>query len=158
MRFIGLAILLSIFWVVNSGQLNADHIFLVYSGIVCVIGTTWVSLRLGAMDKESNPLPFLLRSCTYVPWLMWQIVLSNIHVAKLVWSPKPQTTLCLFRIPVNLKTGWCITAYANSITLTPGTVTVDVGEDEFLIHSLTTETRDDLLTGEMHAAVQKLEG
>ena len=155
MRAFSLFVVLAIFWAAISGQ---TLLFLVGCGVVCCIGTTAVALRMGSHDEESHWVPFLLRMVTYVPWLMWQIILSNLHVAARVWSPKPVIEPRMFTIPVDLKSPLAIVTYANSITLTPGTVTVDVRENEMLIHALTKETADDLISGSMHEQVKKLEG
>ena len=94
---------------------------------------------------------------TYVPWLAWQVLKSNWDVTKRVWSPNLQVQPSFLRVPCDLRTEFCRATYANSITLTPGTVTVDAG-DTFLIHALHQEAADSLATGDMERRVQGLEG
>lgn len=159
MRALALFVLLAVFWVLNSGKLDPHHDwFLISLGVVSCLATTWLGLRKGSFDRESNPVPILVHFLTYLPWLMWQIVLSNIHVLARVWSPTVKIEPSVFTIPYDLKSPLAITTYANSITLTPGTATIDVRDGEMLIHALTKETADDLKSGAMHRQVQKLEG
>ena len=94
----------------------------------------------------------------YVPWLLWQIVLANFDVFKSVWKLgkldiRPQMVVC----PHELRTAYGIATYANSITLTPGTVTVEVGDNELLVHALNDSFAKDLLAGEMHRRCVALE-
>jgi multicomponent Na+:H+ antiporter subunit E len=88
---------------------------------------------------------------------MWQIVLANIDVAKRVWSPVLPIAPRVIRLPHRLKTAFGISTYANSITLTPATVTIEIGTDEFIVHALTKECADDLLQGGMHDRCLALE-
>jgi len=161
MHVVNTVILLAVFWAMNSGYVDPTQAvdrFLLGCGVVSIVLVTWVSHRLRSMDRESDPLPVLWPILRYFPWLTWQIIVSNIQVAKLVWSPRPRICPQLFTIPCRLRSGLAITTYANSITLTPGTVTVDVQPGEMLIHSLTDMHKQDLLTGAMEAHVARLEG
>jgi len=93
------------------------------------------------------------RFIKYIPWLLWQIILSNIHVAGLVLSPKMPIEPHMIRIKVRLKKDISIVTYANSITLTPGTITADITDGEFYIHCISKKVADDLFTGEMENRV-----
>lgn len=159
MRALTLFVLLAVVWALSSGHIDPDHHgFLIGCGVVSCVATTWLGLRMGAFDRESDPLPILPRSLLYVPWLLWQIVLSNIHVVIRVWRPKDRIRPSVFTIPYDLVTPMGIAVYANSITLTPGTVTIDIRQGEMLIHAVTKETADDLKGDGMHRQVRKLEG
>lgn len=144
-----LFISLMAFYVVLSGQIHSA--FLMVAGAVCCAGVVWLCRRLGLIDDEGVPFRYWLPTLKYVPWLMWQIVLANIDVLKMVWKPgklniKPQMVVC----PHELRSAYGISTYANSITLTPGTVTLETGDKEFLVHALTDAFAKDLLSGEMH--------
>lgn len=143
------------FYALLSGQFH--NTFLMVVGGVACLGITLISGRLGTADEEGLPIEYWLRTAGYVPWLIWQILLANIDVAKRVWSPNLPIAPRMIRIKHSLKTAYGISTYANSITLTPGTVTAEIGDDEFVVHALTKEAADDLLQNDMHERVAKLE-
>ena len=131
-------ILLLITWIVLSGLIDPFHIGL---GVISSALVTWLSTDLLFEDRSNSILircnqPFRLPS--YLLWLLWQIVLANIHVLKISFSPnlndKIQPQLVKFR--TGLKTDFQKYVLAQSITLTPGTVTLDIKGDVFLIHAI----------------------
>lgn len=144
------------FYVVLSGQIQSPY--LMGAGALCCAAVTLVCKRLGIVDDEGVPYRFWWRTLRYAPWLVWQIVLANLDLFKIVWRPgklriRPQMVVC----PHQLRTTYGIATFANSITLTPGTVTLEVGEDEFLVHALTDAFAEDLRAGEMHRRCLALE-
>ena len=155
MRTLLAFVILSIYWWLLSGQ---TKLFFVGTGVVCCGFTVFMCRRLKILDDELLPLHAMLGFILYVPYLLWQIILSNLHVAKVVWSPGLQINPKIVKIPTKAKTGFGIMAYANSITLTPGTVTITVDKDEMLVHALTDETADDLVNGDMDEKILKMEG
>ncbi|TPV92960.1 MAG: cation transporter [Myxococcales bacterium FL481] len=155
-RTIMLFVCLEAFYLVLSGQFHNQ--FLMVAGVIVCAGTTLVARRLGIVDEEGMPYRYWAGTLAYVPYLLWQIVLANWDVFRRVWSPKLKISPRVFRLPHNLRTSYGMVTYANSITLTPGTVTIEVDDDAFLIHALTKEAADDLMSGDMHARVQQLEG
>lgn len=145
------------FYVVLSGQIHS--MFLMAAGVVCSAAITLLARRLGIVDDEGVPYRWWLRTVRYMPWLMWQVLLANLDVLKRVWKPGPlDIQPQMITVPHELRTAYGVATYMNSITLTPGTVTVDVGKDELLVHALTRGAADDLLGGEMHERVQAVEG
>ncbi|PRP97652.1 putative monovalent cation/H antiporter subunit E [Enhygromyxa salina] len=145
------------FYVVLSGQIHSA--FLMGAGLVCSAAITLLSKRLGIIDDEGMPFRWWFRTLKYLPWLLWQVFLANIDVLKRVWKIgqldiQPQ----MITVPHELRTAYGVATYVNSITLTPGTVTVEVGKDELLVHALTTDAANDLLAGEMHRRVLAVEG
>ncbi|KIG12406.1 Cation antiporter precursor [Enhygromyxa salina] len=145
------------FYTVLSGQIHSA--FLMGAGVVCSAAITLLAKRLGIVDDEGMPYRWWPRTLKYVPWLTWQIVLANIDVLKRVWKIGPlDIQPRMIRVPNQLRTAYGVATYMNSITLTPGTVTVDIGKDELLVHALTKEAAEDLLSGEMHRRVLAVEG
>ena len=88
----------------------------------------------------------LLRLTLYAPWLAGQIVIASVQVAKVVLSPSLEIDPCVFRFGVPLPHNVARATLANSITLTPGTVTLDVRDDDYLVHALTAASIEGLET------------
>jgi multicomponent Na+:H+ antiporter subunit E len=97
----------------------------------------------------SKHLIEVIRFIKYIPWLLYQIVLSNIYVARLVMNPKMPIDPQVIRFKTKLKKNISVVTFANSITLTPGTITADIVDGEFYVHCISKKVADDLLTGEM---------
>lgn len=162
-RAISLFVVLMVFWLFLSGKYHLSHgtdRYLTACGVASCLFVTWYSKRHGLLDEEGHPVHLALRGWRYIPWLFWQIVLSNWDVMKRVWSLKPSISPVLVRVPYTTKTDLGTVVYANSITLTPGTVTisVDTEKKEFLVHCLTEGAGEDLKKGGMEQQVRKLEG
>ena len=114
-----------------------------------------ISAWMGIHDHESLPYKSWLRTFRYLPWLMWQIVLSNWEVLRLVLSPSLPISPRIISVPHRFADSpYALVTYANSITLTPGTVTIAVDDDEIIVHSLTQAAADGLMTNEMHDKVE----
>ncbi len=162
-RAISLCVVLFVFWLLLSGKVHLDHSsdrYLSACGLVCCFLVTAYWARHRLLDEEGHPVHLTLRALLYLPWLFWQIVLSNWDVLKRVWAPSRPISPCLVWIPYRTRTDLGTVIYANSITLTPGTVTIEVDTKgrRMLVHCLTEAAREDLLKGGMDDQVRKLEG
>ncbi|MEM7263175.1 MAG: Na+/H+ antiporter subunit E [Planctomycetota bacterium] len=163
MRTFLLFILLFVFWCLLSGATihpGSDHPVntqLLIAALVSCSLSVWLVHRMNAIDEEGQPLN-VLGLVTYAPWLAWQIVRANVDIARLVWSPRLKIQPRVIQVPVKLKTPLARATYANSITLTPGTVTIQLENDRYLVHALTDAAAEDLLSGEMERRVLRLEG
>lgn len=157
MVFLTTFIILYGFWVSLSGLFDFFHLSL---GVISCAIVSYVSRDLLFSEKRVGKKHFLqiLRFLKYLPWLIYQIILANIHVAYLVLHPKMRLMIDphIVRFKVGLKTDISITTYANSITLTPGTITVLIKEGYFYVHSIDQKVADDLLTGEMEDRVDQI--
>jgi len=149
-----LACLLSLFWLINSGHYTGLLLFL---GAVSVILVTWVAHRMDVVDHETLPMDLFLRMPRYLIWLAGQIVLSNIDLARRVWRPGMNIDPVVKRLPLSQRSDMGRVIYANSINLTPGTLTIDLGEDSVLVHALSHEGMEALETGDMDARVTAVE-
>ena len=128
-----------------------------------IVTLTTVALIYGTLDmpRFGDPkIHLALAMLSYLPWLLWQIVLANLDVAYRVWHPKLKISPRMIRVPYTTKTSVATVVYANSITLTPGTVTVSVDEQkgEMLVHALSEKSASSLLSGAMQDRIHKLEG
>lgn len=153
-RVVALLITLAGFWAALSFQLKTP--LLVGFGVVCVLAVTALCAKHRILIEDWSPAR-LAASIRYLPWLMWQIVLANLRVIKIVWSPSLPIDPRLVEVPCDLETATGRMIYANSITLTPGTVTIDVGP-HYLVHALTPEDEAGLLDDSMQSWVRSLEG
>lgn len=156
MVFISTFIILFGFWIFLSGRFDLFHLSL---GIVSCALVSFLSRDLLFSGKVGrNHLSQLLRLLRYLPWLFYQIVLANLYVAYLALHPKSTQKIDphVIRFKTKLKTDLSVTTFANSITLTPGTITLLVEEGFFYVHAISKKVADDLLTGEMEDRVAQV--
>lgn len=153
LHFAVVGLLLFAMWLLLSGHYN---MLLLSFGMISTIITLYLCSRLFVIDKEGHPVHIIWKLIRYIPWLLWKIVISNIDVARLILSSKanikPAHTWLYTRQTNDL--GKVI--YANSITLTPGTITIDVKDDQVEVHALTSDAIEDLRSGEMDRRVADL--
>ena len=154
-RYVSLALVLMGIWLLLSGHYDP---LLISLGVVSVGVTVWIAARLNVVDHEGHPIHIVLRLFTYVPWLFWEIVKSNVDVARRVLSPSLPVSPRVFTVDSSQKTSVGRTIYANSITLTPGTVTIDVIGSRLEVHALTTGSAEGVKSGRMDARVTRFEG
>lgn len=150
-----LFVLLFIVWLLLSGHYTSP--LMTYGALSCA-GIVLLVRHLGILDEEALPVHLSLRWLVYAPWLMKEIVLSNIAVAKVILTPGLPIHPRIIRLTASQSSDVSRVIYANSITLTPGTVTLDVRGSEFLVHSLTSDSAEGLLSGEMDRRVSRVEG
>jgi len=155
MRLISLGSVLLVFWLGLSGHYT---VMLVGLGVLSALGALAVARRMDVADEEGHPVHLAIGALTYWPWLAFEIAKSSFDVAKIVLGPKLAIEPRLIKVRAGQKTPVGINAYANSITLTPGTITVDVKGDELTVHALTRAAADDLAAGAMNRRVIRLEG
>jgi len=151
---ISLSIALAAFWLLISGHYNA---FMLSLGAVSIVIVLYIAHRMDVVDHESQPLHLTLKFPPYYVWLIKEIVLANIFVVKHIWLGKKSISPTLRTIKGSQNTDIGKAIYANSITLTPGTITVNLEGDLFMVHTLCRELIDDLEAGEMDRRVTQLE-
>ncbi|MFN3164977.1 MAG: Na+/H+ antiporter subunit E [Pseudohongiellaceae bacterium] len=152
---IWLAILLAIFWVINSGHFDALLLSLGALSIILVIALNHLMNKVSGSEQPpvilSWKLPF------YVLWLVKEIVKSNIEVIRCIWQRNPAIEPSVIQVKASQESDLFKVLYANSITMTPGTVTMEVEGDMFTIHALTRASREGIESGEMDTKVRNLE-
>ncbi len=154
MYAIALGVVLAAVWLLWSGHTDA---LLLSFGAVSVAATVGLSRRLGLLDDEGVPLGPLPRFLAYQPWLVLEIFKANVDVARRILSPSMPIRPSLIRVRASQKTDVMRVLYANSITLTPGTVTLEVEEDVLTIHALTDEAAAGVFEGTMDRKVARVE-
>ena len=146
---------LVILWLLLSGYFVPLILTL---GIASVLMVVWLAHRMDVIDNESHPIHMVPKGFLYYPWLAWEIVKANLDVAHAIlkgsraWQPR------VFKLKATQSSDVGRVTYANSITLTPGTVSIFVDGDEITVHSLTPSAKKDLESGEMDRRVSMLEG
>jgi multicomponent Na+:H+ antiporter subunit E len=151
-RALALAIMLSAFWAALSFHFSP---LLVGFGVVCIVSVTLVCARHDIMIQDWSPLR-LVAGLRYLPWLMWQVLLANLRVIRIVCRPTLEIDPRVVEVPCDLETPTGRALYANSITMTPGTVTMAVGE-KYIVHALTADDEAGLLDDDMQSRVRALE-
>ncbi len=156
MSFLITALVMFSFWILLSGEFT---FILITSGIVSSLIAAYLShdLFIGKADMKTEA-GRVFRFFRYLPWLLWQIILCNLEIAYLVLSPGLKVDPQIIRFKPDLKTDLGIVTLANSITLTPGTVTVEASREEFVIHAIWHKSAEGIIDGEMQRKVKKIEG
>jgi multicomponent Na+:H+ antiporter subunit E len=129
-------LLLYAFWLVLSGFFDAFHMTL---GLFCCGLVTWWSGDLMFEDRTLGIRRLIRHSVGltgYLVWLLWQIVLSNIHLMKLSLGDMKEVSPRIIKFHTGLKTDFSKFLLANSITITPGTITVKILDDVFYVHAI----------------------
>ncbi len=142
---------LFVLWLLLSGHYDP---LLLGLGVASVGLTVYLAHRMDIFDHESFPIQLLSRLPVFLVYILREIVKSNIDVLKRISSRDVDAVnprLEEFPLPQDTDLGRVI--YANSITLTPGTVSVELTKDSVIVHALAKDFADDLLTGEMAKAI-----
>ena len=146
---------LYLFWLVLSGYFTA---FLMSAGAASAVAVVWFAQRMDVIDAEGHPVQLGWRILAYWAWLSKEIVKSAWDVSRIIVDPRLPISPSLVRFRPSQKTTVGLVIHANSITLTPGTISIDAGPGEFLVHALTRAGADGLTSGEMDRRVSECEG
>lgn len=149
-----LFLFLAVFWLLNSGHNTALILALGTASVAFVI---YIAHRMDVVDHESQPLHLTLKLPGYYAWLIKEVIRANFLVVKHIWLGNHTISPTLATITASQKTDIGKVIYANSITLTPGTVTVNLEGDQFTVHALLRESIEELKAGEMDRRVTQLE-
>jgi multicomponent Na+:H+ antiporter subunit E len=133
-----------LFWILLSGLFDAFHLA---AGLICSAIVTLISYDLLVKNKDAKFVQKSLRLFRYIPWEFWQIVLANIDVAYRVLHPKMPINPRVIEFETPLRSDFSLVTLANSITLTPGTITISVDPEKggFKVHAIAKEPADGLL-------------
>ena len=155
MRYLSLAGFLFAFWIALSGHYTP---MLVMAGLVsagvCVLAAIWMRTA----DAEGHPIELFWGALTYFPWLSIEIAKSAWAVTKIILRPRLPISPTMTVVRASQRTSAAVVTYANSITLTPGTITVGVRGKELTVHALVRDGALDLEEGAMDRRVSRFEG
>jgi multicomponent Na+:H+ antiporter subunit E len=157
-RFVFQVLLLAAIWFILSGKLEAIYIFWAFVSIASVI---WLSGRLRNIPLEENESSgatriIIPRLIVYLNRLLWEIIKAGVYVAYLILHPRMPIQPMLVRFTSKQPNIFARVILGNSITLTPGTVTVDIEGSRFTVHALTMGTKEGLVRGGLQSSVARL--
>lgn len=145
-----LLIVLTVIWWVLSGY---TYPLLLSFGAVSILFTVYLAHRMNVVDEESHPMHISMQLLRYWAYLVGQIILSNIKMVKIILSPNPDIDPRIIHVRTRHGSELGRVVLGNSVTLTPGTVTMDIRGDELEIHALNGAIAADLERGEMDRRV-----
>lgn len=152
------ALALAGMWFLWSGAFSLHHGLVAAMGGVSVALVLYLSHRLDIVDEEGQPLLMVGPLLGYGPWLVTEIIKANLDVAKRIIDPKLPISPTVFEVTCLGETDLNHVIFANSITLTPGTLSIELEERVITVHALSEHAAQDLLNGQMNRRVAKLEG
>jgi multicomponent Na+:H+ antiporter subunit E len=151
---LSLLLALVAFWVLLSGYFTP---FLLAAGAGSAIAVVAFARRMDVVDAEGHPVQLGPRVLLYWAWLVKEIVVSGWTVSRIIVDPRLPISPTMRRFRPTQRTSVGLVIHANSITLTPGTITVEAGADSFLVHALTRDGADGVVDSAMDRRVSACE-
>ena len=139
-------------WLLLSQSLNPWHVGI---GLVSAVAVVWLNTEPRATSEHRASITHVL---TYVPWLLVRILAGGLHLSYLILHPKLPIKPRLFRYRTKLKHDTGVVLLSNSITLTPGTITVEAGDDGLVVHAMDAESARDLTSDRLEHRIAALFG
>lgn len=152
LQLVGLLLTLLVSWALWSGIYKP---LLLWLGFFSCVLSVWLAQRLGFF-QHLLPLKVFLRLPAYWWWLLGAVIKSSIEVAKLVLRPSLPISPTMVELTTTESSDVGKVILGNSITLSPGTVTIDVHKDKLLVHCLTRASALDLLENEAQRRTSQL--
>ncbi len=152
-RTVSLFFVLLAVWLLLSGHYTP---LVTGLGVFSCLLSALIAHRMDVVDHEGQPLHLGPRIIPYWGWLTVEIFKANLDVAKCILSPKTHLRPSMFTVTASQKSDLGKVIYANSITLTPGTVTVDLDGDRVMVHALTVGSAEGVKSGDMDRRVTKV--
>ena len=153
MRKLGLFVVLYGTWVALSGYFTP---FFLIAGAIAAAITVAISERMSLIDGSRYPIILSWRLPLYWAWLSWEIVKSSISITRKVLTPRMEIEPVLVSIPCNLKNEFLRVLCANSITLTPGTMSTDLNDEDIEVHALHHKDICELKDGNMIKLINRM--
>ena len=146
------------FWYLMSGFFDITHTIMGVLSVSIVMGINYKLKTFSFYDGETDIIKDLrfFYMPYYFGWLLIQIIISGIEVAKILLSPSLPIQTSVVRFKVDFPNPHCKMILGNSITLTPGTLTVDINDDEFIVHAITPSSFEGIASDKMPQKVLKL--
>ena len=153
-RYIVLGLSLFLFWLVLSG--HYEPLILSFGGFSCVL-VAYMAWRMDREDRFAFVVPLTFRFLGYLVWLVKEIFVANVNVARIILHPRLPISPIMVPFRASQKSDLGRMIYANSITLTPGTITTGTDGEVFRIHALTWHDVDGREEDEMDRRITALD-
>jgi multicomponent Na+:H+ antiporter subunit E len=140
MKFITTFIVLLTVYLLLAGFMVDE---LIVGALVSLIVTIIIAKYVNYQIDYKLPYRLLVFVFVYLPLFIWKLVLANIDVARRVLSPKIPLNPGFVKIPTDLKGDFAKLTLANSITLTPGTLSIDVEDEHIYVHTVDVKGKDE---------------
>lgn len=154
MKAAGMTAVLFGFWLAITTSL-APFDLAIGLGLALVLAV-WSQRFLWPQDAWSLTPRQALRFAAYIPQLIWSVIVAAVQVAEVVFDPRMPVRPVMIDHRTTFHRDISRVAYANSITLTPGTLTVDVIGDTFRIHCLSERFADEIMSGELERKIARV--
>lgn len=151
---LSLGLVLGALWLLLSGYFVPLILAL---GLASVVLVVFIAHRMDVIDHEGQPVHLSWRIFPYWLWLLKEIFVSAVHVSGVILQPRMPIRPRMLHLKATQHTELGHVIYANSITLTPGTVTVELDDENLAVHALTEETAEGLESGDMDRRVTAVE-
>lgn len=145
--------MLFVIWVILSGKIDLFHLGM---GVLTVVGLIWLHRGLDPLRPVDSPRLRIGRMIIYFIWLFKEMILSALFVAREILRKDVKIKPQLLHFEAEQPTVLNAVIFGHSITLTPGTITLDLEDNRYLVHALTDETARGVLEGSMSQKVAKL--
>lgn len=152
-HILSMSVALVVLWILLSSHFEP---LLLGLGAASVLLTLYIALRMDVIDHESHPFHLTTRLLKFWILLYWEIIKANVDVVFRVLGFRPISPTVI-NLPVPHKTDLGRVIYANSITLTPGTVSIEVKQDCIIVHALSEEGARELENGYLAGIVPEIE-
>ena len=154
LHLVSLGVVLYAFWMLLSGYFTP---FLLATGAGSALCVVLLARRMRIVDREGHPIRMIAAVVLYWPWLIKEIAKSAWGVSRIIVDPRLPISPVLVRFKPSQKTQVGLATHANSITLTPATITVEASQDEFLVYALTRSAGEGVIDSEMDRRVSNVE-
>ncbi|MGP0565508.1 MULTISPECIES: Na+/H+ antiporter subunit E [unclassified Nitrospina] len=138
---------LFVFWVMLSASFEWVHLGL---GLVLSVAVAWVNAGHSSFVPKFRIWPRIL---LYLPWLFYKIVQSSLHLSKLILHPALPISPQLIRVESKLRHHGAVVLLGNSITLTPGTITVEVDRNNLIVHAMDDVLAEDVQSKQIESKI-----
>lgn len=154
-RLLSLSLVLLIAWLLLSGHYDA---LLISLGVGSVALSVALARRMDVVDEEGHPVHLTFRAPIYWSYLAWEIIKANFDVARRILSRGPAIDPVVVKTHASQRSVVGRVTFANSITLTPGTIAINLEDDWIEVHALSREGARGLLQGDMDQRIVAMEG
>ena len=152
---LSIGIVLAALWLLLSGHYT---LLLLGLGLASVLLVVSIATRMDVIDHEGHPIHLKIKATLfYWGWLLKEISIANIDVCRRILSPRTAISPTVIHVKSSQHTTVGRVIYANSITLTPGTVSMSIDNNTILVHALSREGAAGLQEGEMDRRISIME-